>query len=283
MSKISEKLNKIASLIDDAMQVYLELDDETYPVLAEAMRYSASSGGKRIRPALTMLVSSMLGGKVEDALPLACAVEMVHTYSLIHDDLPCMDDDVERRGRPTNHVVYGEANALLAGDGLLTYAFETAVSGEIDPEGKVEAVRLLSSMAGPSGMVGGQVIDLIGDTETLDFETLCRMQRMKTGCLIRCAALLGMIAAGYSLGRDVELKTAIETYASGVGLAFQIEDDILDLGQEDGKTTFLTYLTVDQAREMVEALTNQAICAIAPYDKDGDLTDLARFLVDREK
>ncbi len=287
MSRISDRLSENAALIEDSLVKMLALDDIRYPVLAQAMRYSASSGGKRIRPSLTLEVCRMLGGRDGDAIPLACAIEMIHTYSLIHDDLPCMDNDTERRGKPTNHVVFGEANALLAGDGLLTYAFETAVSGSICAGLKVEAVRLLAEMAGPRGMVGGQVIDLIGDNERLDYETLVRMQGMKTGCLIRCACLLGAIAAGYSIASEEEAdlarRNALVRYADAIGLAFQIEDDILDDGEEDGKTTFLTFLTVEQARARVKALTDEALAAIAPFENKEVLQALAVYLAGREK
>ncbi len=286
MNQISSRLREDALRVSREMEKRLQLDDVKYPVLAEAMRYSAGAGGKRIRPFLTLSVCRMLGGDEAEAMALACAVEMVHTYSLIHDDLPCMDDDTERRGKPTNHVVFGEANALLAGDGLLTYAFETVTSGHLSPALQVEAVRLLARMAGPCGMVGGQVIDLIGDKEKLDYETLCRMQGMKTGCLIRCAALLGVLAAGYSIASeavvDRERVCAIETYASCIGLAFQIEDDILDLGQEEEKTTFLTFLTVEEARAKVADLTAQAISAIAGFEGKETLTALAMYLSARE-
>lgn len=283
MNLLFNRLNENSALIGQELERRLQMDDPRDPVLAHAMRYSASSGGKRIRPTLVLEVCRMLGGRVEDALPLACAIEMIHTYSLIHDDLPCMDDDTERRGKPTCHVVFGEANALLAGDGLLTYAFETAVSGDLPPMLQVEAVRLLAKMAGPQGMVGGQVIDLIGDQERLDYETLTRMERMKTGCLIKCACLLGAIAAGRSVERGGDEIEALVTYAESVGLAFQIEDDILDAGEEAVKTTFLTFMTVPEAREKVNELTACALKAIGGFPENGILSRLAVYLAGREK
>ena len=286
MNAILNRLNDNAALVADALSRYLSREDERYPVLAQAMRYSVMSGGKRIRPALTLEVCRMLGGCDETALPLACAIEMIHTYSLIHDDLPCMDNDTERRGKPTNHVVYGEANALLAGDGLLTDAFGVAAGAKIDPMLTVQAISLLSEMAGSRGMVGGQVIDLIGDHERLDYETLKRMERMKTGCLIKCACLLGVLAAGYPIfggsETDMARANAITTYAACIGLAFQIEDDILDAGEEAVKTTFLTYLTIDEAKEQVEALTRQAIEAISGFDAPETLIAIAKYLAGRE-
>lgn len=281
MSRILNELNKNAELIGKELDRILSIDDERYPVLAQAMRYSASSGGKRIRPFLTLQVCRMLGGKDENALPLACAIEMIHTYSLIHDDLPCMDDDTERRGKPTSHVVFGEANALLAGDGLLTMAFDVATKSGIADGLKVQALSLLSRMAGPMGMVGGQVIDLIGDHEKLDYDTLVRMQRMKTGCLIQCACLLGVLAAGYSLEEN-EKAQPITRYASDIGLAFQIEDDILDDGEEDGKTTFLTFLSIEQAKKKVEELTEDALCALQAFENNEILSELAIYLAGRE-
>lgn len=281
MKNLSEKITENAGLIESAMEKYLSGSGRRYEILIDSMRYSAYAGGKRIRPFLTIEFCRMLGGKAETALPYACAIEMIHTYSLIHDDLPCMDNDDLRRGKPTNHKKFGEATALLAGDALLTYAFGAAVSGEgTTAEQDVAAVKLLSSRAGHDGMAGGQMLDLIGEKEKLSYDEFLLMNRLKTGCLIKTACLLGCIAAGY--GEGTAEYAAAEKYAESIGLAFQIEDDILDEGTEDNKTTFLTFMTVESAREKVNGLTGEAKKTIAPYDRDGILSAFADRLAVRK-
>ena len=281
MKNLSERITENAALIEKAMEKYLDGTGRRYEMLIDSMRYSAYAGGKRIRPFLTLEFCRMLGGNVGAALPYACAIEMIHTYSLIHDDLPCMDNDDFRRGKPTNHKKFGEATALLAGDSLLTYAFGIAVSGgETTAEQNIDAVKLLSSRAGFDGMAGGQMLDLIGEKEKLTYEEFMLMNRLKTGCLIKTACLLGCIAAGYREGTDE--YAAAEKYAENVGLAFQIEDDILDEGTEDNKTTFLTFMTVESARNTVDALTGNAKEIIAPYDRDGILSAFADRLAVRK-
>ncbi len=270
-----------AELIGSSIDGYLSGSIEEISVLTDSMKYSASSGGKRIRPFLTLEVAKMLGGKKEAALPYACAIEMIHTYSLIHDDLPCMDNDEIRRGKPTNHIVFGEANALLAGDALLTKAFEVAASNAYVSNGnKVEATILLAQNAGADGMIGGQVLDLAGEKERLSEKTHLMMNRMKTGCLIRTAALLGCLSAGYGEGTLEYLD--IKKYAENIGLAFQIEDDILDLGTEDNKTTFLSFMTVDEAKAKIDELTEEAISVISKYEGSEMLMQFARYLSSRE-
>ncbi len=275
---LSTRLNELAAFIDEEMKNRLPETDPDSRVLFDAMRYSAEAGGKRIRPVLALLFSRLFGGKDEDVLPFACAIEMVHTYSLIHDDLPCMDNDDYRRGKLTNHKVFGYANAVLAGDALLTYAFEELMTSPAPAGTKCRAASLLAQMAGPNGMVGGQIIDGIGETEKLSYEMLLKMNRLKTGCLIRCACLLG----AYAAGADEEMIRRTTVYADAVGLAFQIEDDILDEGEE-GKTTFLTYLTVDEAKEKIAALTEKAKEAISVYEGSETLTALADYLAGRKK
>ncbi|MEG1857575.1 MAG: polyprenyl synthetase family protein, partial [Pseudoflavonifractor sp.] len=195
--------------------------------LYDAMLYSLLAGGKRIRPVMTLEVCRMCGGDVECALPFACAVEMVHTYSLIHDDLPCMDDDDLRRGRPTNHRVYGEATAVLAGDALLTAAFETiAEHGTNLPAERVLcACACLGRAAGARGMVGGQVLDMAGEGRALASSEVEELQKLKTGALISAAAEMGCIIAG----GDEAARKAVRSYAERLGLAFQIRDDMLDV------------------------------------------------------
>ena len=260
--------------------------------LREAMSYSLLSGGKRIRPVLTLAVCRLFGGEEDKALPLACGLEMLHTYSLIHDDLPCMDDDDLRRGKPTNHKVYGEAMAVLAGDGLLTAAFETLAAADLPASGLVRAVSCLSGAAGPAGMVGGQVLDLLGEGKSLSYEEIETIQRLKTGCMIEAAARLGAIAAGST----PEQEEAAARYARNLGLAFQIRDDLLDvLGDEstfgkpigsdaaNGKSTFVTLLGTESCQRRVEELTQAAVECLAPYRDRDFLCALARTLAVRKK
>ena len=268
-------------LVEDHLMDFIPDIDHKSITLYESMKYSLSAGGKRIRPVLLLAACDFCGGKIEEALPYACALEYIHNYSLIHDDLPCMDNDDFRRGKPTNHKKFGEATALLAGDSLLTYAFGVAVSGsETTAEQNIDAVKLLSSRAGFDGMAGGQMLDLIGEKEKLTYEEFMLMNQLKTGCLIKTACLLGCIAAGYREGTDE--YAAAEKYAENVGLAFQIEDDILDEGTEDNKTTFLTFMTVESARNTVDGLTGNAKEIIAPYDRDGILSAFADRLAVRK-
>ena len=270
-----------SKLIGSAIDEYLSDSIDEISVLIDSMKYSASSGGKRIRPFLTLEVAKMLGGDIDAALPYACAIEMIHTYSLIHDDLPCMDNDDIRRGKPTNHIVFGEANALLAGDALLTKAFEVAAQNKlVSSENRVAAVLLLSQNSGADGMIGGQVLDLAGEKERLSEGTHLMMNRMKTGCLIRTAALLGALCAGYGEG-TIEYAD-IKKYAENVGLAFQIEDDILDIGTEDNKTTFLTFMSESEAKKKISELTDEAVSIISKYEGSEVLAELARYLSNRE-
>lgn len=260
--------------------------------LRAAMAYSLLSGGKRIRPVLTLAVCRLFGGDENKALPLACGLEMVHTYSLIHDDLPCMDDDDLRRGKPTNHKVYGEAVAVLAGDALLTAAFETLASAGLSAGAVVRAVFCLSRAAGPAGMVGGQVLDLLGEGKRLSYGEIEAIQRLKTGCMIEAAARLGAIAADST----PEQEEAAAAYARNLGLAFQIRDDLLDvLGDEatfgkpigsdeaNEKSTFVTLLGTEACQRKVEELTRAAVDCLSPYEGRDFLCALAQTLAEREK
>ena len=261
--------------------------------LYDAMEYSLLAGGKRIRPLLTLAVCRMCGGGAEDAMPFACAVEMVHTYSLIHDDLPCMDNDDLRRGRPTNHKVYGEATAVLAGDALLTAAFETALEGSrgLPPQRVVDAVTCLARSAGGRGMVGGQALDMAAEGRSVTQRDVEQLQALKTGALLSAAAELGCIAAG----GDESARAAVTRYAQRLGLAFQIRDDMLDvvgdqqtLGKpigsdaENDKTTFVTLKGLDGCRELVDRLTQEAQEALGGFSDPGFLQWLARSLAGRE-
>lgn len=260
--------------------------------LREAMTYSLMAGGKRIRPVLTLAVCRLFGGQAEDALPFACGLEMVHTYSLIHDDLPCMDDDDFRRGKPTNHKVYGQANAVLAGDALLTAAFSVLASAPLPPERVCRAVTVLAQAAGPAGMVGGQVLDLLGEGKALREEEVIEIEALKTGCMIEAAARLGAIAAGST----PEQEEAAASYARSIGLAFQIRDDVLDVtgdaqtlgkpigsDQSHDKSTFVALKGLAACEEWIDQLTEQAIQCLAPYPESDFLCALARFLAGRTK
>lgn len=267
-------------------------EGDQYANLQEAMKYSLLSGGKRIRPILTLETCRMCGGEVQAALPFACGVEMVHTYSLIHDDLPAMDNDDLRRGRPTNHVVYGEATAILAGDGLLTAAFEQLTRAELPAQRIVDAVACLAAAAGPSGMVGGQALDMEGEGQTLNQRELERLQSLKTGALISAAAQLGCIAAGGSR----EQREKIQCYAQALGRAFQVRDDMLDVistdqelgkrvgsDQSNEKSTFVTALGLEGCAALVEQLTDQAVRALEGFRQPEFHVWLARQMAQRKK
>lgn len=280
--RIKEKLHENTQTLESALADYYDICDGDYGELIESQRYSLLGGGKRIRAFLTMEFCSLFGGEKDAALPYACAVEMLHTYSLIHDDLPCMDNDDMRRGKPTNHRVYGETVALLAGDALLTRAFLTiAENGECPPEKNVEAVKVLASAAGSEGMIGGQTIDIKAESEKLDFDTLLKLHKLKTGKLITASAALGCLAAGISES-DERYRSAI-AYAEGVGLAFQILDDILDYESgERAQNSFLSFMSLDKAREYAKDLSEKAVEAIKKYDANSVFAELAEYLTLRK-
>lgn len=265
-------------------------------VVCRAMEYSTKIGGKRIRPVLTLEFCRVCGGDIGDALPLAAAIELIHTYSLIHDDLPCMDNDDMRRGQPSCHVKFGENFALLAGDALLTYAFELISSSDFarkNPAAAVKAVSILSHYAGVSGMIGGQTVDLKSEGKSVGLETLRTMHSLKTGALIKAAALLGTAAAD----ANEEQIRAAEVYAENIGQAFQIVDDILDVtadeeslgkpvgsDEKSGKSTFVTLLGLEQSQKAADELTKKAIDSLAVFGSDGKfLKELAAVLAARKK
>lgn len=277
---------KYIALINDALETYLYPVADGQDIVLDAMRYSVRNGGKRVRPMLVLEFCRVCGGNVENALPFACAVEMIHTYSLIHDDLPCMDDDDMRRGKPSCHKQFGEAYALLAGDGLLTLAFETLTRAEnIESSDIVRAVKVLSSLSGIRGMIGGQVIDLLSEDGEPDDALLCRIDRLKTGALIQASVRLGCIAAGVT---DETILRAADVYAESIGLAFQIVDDILDVtsstemlgkpvgsDEKNDKVTFVKLLGLEKCKALADKLTQSAIQAL--NDLPGDTAFLADF------
>lgn len=276
------------------LEIVLADTDPDLALLFEGMRYSAMAGGKRIRPFLTLAFCDLFGGRRDAALHFAAAVEMIHTYSLIHDDLPSMDNDDVRRGKPTNHKVYGEAEAILAGDALLTLAFEILAKAPSTTGDIVRAVCILADAAGARGMVGGQMMDIRAETTSPDLVTLKKLHGKKTGALICASAELGCITA--SIPEGDARYTAARQYAAGVGLAFQIVDDILDrygdetllgkqIGQDekDGKTTFLSFMDKENAYLEAGRLTDTAKNSIAAYPGAAILMDLADMLLTREK
>ncbi len=287
-------MDRDATMTEAAMKKYY-VEDDDIRVLLDAERYSLFAGGKRIRPLLTLEFCRLFGGDDAAALPFACAVEMIHTYSLIHDDLPCMDDDEMRRGKPTNHKVFGESTALLAGDSLLTGAFEAAASNTVaGAETSAKAVAYLAGCAGRYGMVGGQIMDLEGEKKKLTLDELIKLHSLKTGALISAAAVMGALAAGVDFN-DPCMKDVV-TYAENIGLAFQIVDDILDatgdakeLGKNVGvdaehqKNTFLSFYTVEEAQFYADSLTGEAIRALRKYPNSDLLCSLAEWLSTRKK
>lgn len=286
-------LARAAQDTENALAAALSVPDPDTATLFEGMRYSALAGGKRIRPCLTLAFAELFGGRREDALPLAVAVEMVHTYSLIHDDLPCMDNDDYRRGRLTNHKVYGEAAAVLAGDALLTMAFGQIAAAPLPAPDVVRAVACLSRAAGAVGMVGGQVMDMRAEKTPATLSEVERLQDRKTGALIRAAAELGCIAAGVT---DAAVLENARAYATAVGRAFQIIDDILDVygnaenmgkktGQDarDGKITYMSFMNREEAFACAADLTAQAKAALSAYPGSDMLSALADHLLARTK
>ena len=291
MPNNAEKMNKYVETINAALDDLLPESDKS--IVCRAMRYSVENGGKRIRPVLTLEFCRLCGGKTEDAVPLACAVEMIHAYSLIHDDLPCMDDDDLRRGKPSCHIEFGEANALLAGDALLTLAFEIIFRSGLEPAGIVEAGTELADAAGWDGMIGGQVMDLENEGTPVSPEKMLATDHKKTGRLIMAAAVLGCIAAGASKDK----KDAAALYARNIGLAFQLVDDILDItgdtavlgkpagsDNENNKATYASSVGLKASQTKVEELNMEAKSALGIFGgESGFLLYLADILAKRNK
>lgn len=286
-------LESIRRQVDAALDQVLPAENVGAPRLAEAMRYSVFAGGKRLRPALALAACRAVGGEDVQALPFACALELVHTYSLIHDDLPAMDDDDLRRGKPTSHKVYGDAMAILAGDALHTAAFQVIALGVQDRPLCAELMALLANTAGFHGMVGGQVEDLAGDREAPNAERLRRIHMNKTAALIRASICGGALSAGAS----AEVVKALAAFGDRLGLAFQITDDILDetgtaesLGKtpgkdrQDGKLTYVALEGLDGAIVRADAARAESLAALdrvpAPFSKSL-LADLAEFVTAR--
>ena len=288
--------NERIKLIEKALVEELQEDKALDPTLCESMKYSLTAGGKRLRPILVMAAADAIGAKGTDFIHIACAIEMIHTYSLIHDDLPAMDNDDYRRGKLTNHKVYGDGMAILAGDALLTQAFEVMLRQDNLPaDVLLKVVREMSIGAGPNGMVGGQAIDLEaeGKQKSLSLEELKKMHAGKTGALFRAAIRSGAIIAGAS---DKELA-ALTTYADCFGLAFQITDDILDvIGDEavigkpvgsderNDKSTYVSLTSLDEAKKLAADTVAEAVDALEMFgEKATFLRELVEYLLKRNK
>lgn len=288
-------INKL--MIDYREKIDCEIDrlfpisNAQYSVVIDAARYCLTLGGKRIRPIIMLEFAKLCGGKEDDVIPFAVALEMIHTYSLIHDDLPCMDNDDMRRGKPSCHIKFGEDTALLAGDTLLTESFGVALKSKANAENKLRALDFLRIRAGADGMIGGQVMDLAFEKMTPDAEALKKMYLLKTGALLSAAAEIGCILSG----ADDDTINIAREYALNVGLAFQIIDDILDItgdeavlgkpigsDSENNKTTFVTLYGLEKAKEIAKELTDDALNLLKTFNGDTDsLEQLTHYLLNR--
>ena len=285
-----------AKLIDENLNTIINEKENPQKIIYQAMNYSLMSGGKRLRPVLLLGTYEIFKGNIETVIPFACAMEMIHTYSLIHDDLPAMDNDDYRRGRLSNHKKFGEATGILAGDGLLNRAFETgleaALKSKLDIKNSVKALYEIAKSSGADGMIGGQIVDMYGHEKVSSIEDLKYMYSLKTGAIIKSSVVAGAILGGAS---DEEIK-ALEKYAEKLGIAFQIEDDILDvtstqevLGKAIGsdiandKITYLSFVSIEEAQSHVEKFTQEAIESLNIFgDKATYMVELAKYLTNRD-
>lgn len=283
MTDMNAYIKNQAKKIDNRLEEHLKLLNHS--VVTEAMTYSVKNGGKRIRPFLTLEFAKACGGNMDAALDFGCAVEMIHTYSLIHDDLPCMDNDDMRRGKPSCHKAFDEATALLAGDALLTNAFLVLSSTNISNDNRLSAIEILAINAGCVGMIGGQALDLDFEDREPSVNEILKMYELKTGRLLEAACKLGCLSNKYCLLKDI---LAAEEYAKNLGLAFQIQDDILDITSDEAtlgkpvgsdekneKSTIVKFYGLEKAKEMVSEYTQKAIDALEGID--GDTTTLKEF------
>lgn len=285
-------LDKDIEIIEKAIIERLPVCTDNQDMVVEAMKYSLTNGGKRLRPVFCLEFAKCCGLEKEKAIDFACAVEYIHTYSLIHDDLPCMDDDDFRRGKPSCHKKFGEATALLAGDALLTHAFELIAASDLSADKRMRAVSVLAAKSGVCGMIGGQVIDLKYERENPDLTQILSVHRLKTGALISSACLLGCIAAGAG---QKQLQAA-EEFAYYLGIAFQIKDDILDvigdceeLGKpigsdaENNKTTYVSLKGIEESQKDVEGYTDRALSSLSEFGNSEFIEMLAGELINRSK
>lgn len=283
-------MKELIDLVNEHLDEYLQI---TYPEdIFKAMKYTLMLPGKRLRPVMCLETARILGCDIKKVMPAACAIEMLHVQSLIHDDLPCMDNDDMRRGKPSCHKKFGEATALLAGDALLTQAFQIVAASNLEDDKKVLAVQLLSQNSGVEGMLGGQVIDLKYESQAPSLKQLLSVHRLKTGALISAACLLGCIAAGAS---ETQIEAA-SRFAYNLGIAFQIKDDILDvvgdsaiLGKNTGsdaandKITYVSIVGTEKAQQDVKTLTDNAVKCLSAFENVEFLELLADMLVNRNK
>lgn len=295
MTPLNLKLSEARTLVDKLFDDELKIPEGREKRVIEAMRYSAIGSGKAFRPFLVLTVAKMLDVPQEQAARVAVALEMVHTYSLIHDDLPAMDNDTLRRGKPTNHVQFDEATAILAGDALLTQAFEVLANEKTHPDAtvRIKLIEALSKAAGTRGMIGGQMMDLLGEKEPLTLKEVERMQSMKTGALLEFACT----APAILIGASDEIMQALKAYAHAMGLMFQITDDILDvegdsatvgktLGKDSKahKSTFVSLLGLEEARQLARDLGMEAKAALKIFDDTADmLNHTTTFILSRNK
>lgn len=271
-----------AARVDRALERYLPADASYLGHVGEAMRYCLFPGGKRFRPVLALAAAEAVGAPYQRAMPAACAFEMIHCFSLAHDDLPCMDDDDERRGKPTCHKVYGEDGALLAGDGLAIWAFYVAAERPdgVGAEPALRVVRELAECSGHPGMVGGQVIDLAGQRGAVDGKGLQAIHAAKTGALIRGAVRCGAIVGG----ADEAQLEALTQYAERVGLVFQITDDILDAGEDPEPISYPALFGLEESRRLARVAVEEALAYLEPFGPAArPLRELATFLLEREQ
>ena len=286
-SKFSEYIDSV----NRALDMYVAQRDNPQSVIYEAMRYSLLAGGKRIRPVLCLAIADCLGTDKARVMPYACAIEMIHTYSLIHDDLPAMDDDDYRRGRESCHKKFGEATAILAGDALLTYAFELAACGAISSDSKLKgicAIKLLAQAAGTEGMIGGQIVDTVSVAENPGVDDVRYMCDKKTGALLKVPAEIAVVLS-YINEQDAALSDLLIDYAKTIGLAFQVKDDILDAQTDTAPNTFIAVLGMEGSVSLLEELTQKAIdiCDVlltfSSVNKEACvfLRDLAVYLLER--
>lgn len=291
---VKERLSEYAEMTENALQKYLPQTECLQKSVLEAARYSLSAGGKRIRPALVMEFCRVCGEEPETALPVACAIEMLHTFSLIHDDMPCMDNDDMRRGKPSCHKAFGEATAMLAGDALAMLPYQIIADAGLRKrllrDSALKIIRLLGELSGIWGMIGGQTIDLENENKRPDVSVILEMYRMKTGALLEFCCRAGCIAAG----ADADKQLAAGSYGQRLGLAFQIVDDILDVTADekllgkpvgsdaaDGKYTYVTAVGLEKAKEKAAELTAQAKEQLVEFSDNEFLMGLTDLLLER--
>lgn len=294
--ELKKYLEDRKEIIDGALDEILYQGEDMPCQIVEAMRYSVFAGGKRIRPILCLAACEAVGGNTEEVLPIACALELIHTYSLIHDDLPAMDNDDLRRGKPTNHIVYGEAMAILAGDALLTYAFEIINQLGLKSREKDKIFQTgfeIAKAAGTRGMIGGQVVDMLSENQEISEDTLYFIHNYKTGALIKASVKVGAILGG---GKAEHVEALVQ-YGDNLGLAFQITDDLLDIlgdrekigkptGSDDKnhKATFPSIFGIEKSKDMAERAVERAILSVNSFGEEAKpLKMLASYLLTREK